>query len=167
MVFAMTSPFASRGSFSLTVSMIGLVVLLASLLVGCAGRPQLFPNSDKSLQKTSTEFAADAAKRFPYKMDAPRAGIADARANVDYTFDTLDIVNLSDEDWTDVEVWVNQQFVVHLPKMENHVLKHLTFQMIFNEGGFSFPTNNMKTRVEKLEIFHQGKVYDVKLQLAD
>jgi hypothetical protein len=168
MVVVMTSPFASRGSFVLTVSVIGLIALLASLLlVGCAGRPQLFPNSDKALQKTSTEFAADAAKRFPYKMDVPRAGLADARAQIDYTFDVLEIANLSDEDWEDVEVWVNQQYVVYIPKMESHALKHLTFQMIFNDGGFSFPTNNMKTRIEKLEILYAGKMYEVKLQLAD
>src|SRR5262249_44097118 len=135
MVLVMKSPFASRGSFVLTVSVIGVIALLASLLVGCAGRPQLFPNSDKSLQKTSTEFAADAAKRFPYKMDIPRAGLADARAEIDYTFDVLNIVNLSDDEWENAEVWVNQQYVVCIPKMESHVLKHLTFQMIFNEDG--------------------------------
>src|SRR3954452_13025215 len=89
------------------------------LLVGCSGRPQILPNSDESLRKTSTEFAADAARRFPYKLDAPRAGDADARAQVGYVLDVLEIENLSTEDWSDVDLWINQEYVIHLNKLES------------------------------------------------
>jgi hypothetical protein len=149
--------------------LVALAILLGMMLVivGCSGRPEIFPNSDNMLRKTSTQFAADAAKRFPYKLDAARAGEADARAQVGYALDVLEIANLSDQDWTDVELWVNQEYCVYLPKMESHKLKHLTFQMIFDEEGQSFPTNNNTTRIEKLEMFRDGKMYDVKLQLAD
>ena len=46
-------------------------------------------------------------------------------------------------------------------------LKKLTFQMLFNEKGYSFPTDNKLLRINKLEMFWDGKMYDVKLQLAD
>jgi hypothetical protein len=136
-------------------------------LFGCSGRPELFPNSDELLRKPSTVFAADAAKRFPYKIDAPRAGEAQARAQVGYALDVLEITNLSDEDWANVELWVNQEYVVSLPRMEQHKLKRLPFQMLFDDNGLSFPTDNKVMRITKLEMFRDGKMYDVKLQLAD
>ena len=144
-----------------------IIPCAALLTAGCSGRPELFPNSDNMLRKTSTQFAADAARRFPYKLNAARAGEADARAQVGYAMDVLEIVNLSDEDWIDVELWINQEYCVFLPRVENRKLKRLPFQMIFDETGVSFPTDNTRTRVEKVEIFRDGQMYDVKLQLAD
>jgi hypothetical protein len=142
-----------------------VIAILLAVLTGCLGRPQLFPNSDKNLQKTSTAFAADAAKRFPYKLDAPRAGEAQARAQVGYMSDVFEIVNVSDTDWENVEVWINQQYVVFLPTMESQTLKHMTFHMIYNDKGQNLPTN--KYQIEKVELLRDGKMYDVKLQLAD
>jgi hypothetical protein len=153
-------------SILIPIAIVILAVVAASL-VGCSGRAELFPNSDVSLRKPSTAFASDAAKRFPYKLDAPRAGQAEARAQVGYQLDVLEIVNLSTEDWENVEVWVNQQYVVSIKKMEPHVLKRLTFQMLFDQNGFSFPTDNTTIQITKLEILRDGKMYDVRLQLAD
>ncbi len=146
---------------------VALAALSLSVVVGCAGRPELIPNSDKNLRHTSAEFAADSAKRFPYKLDAPRAGEAQARAQVGYGMNVVEMTNLSGEDWENVEVWVNQQYVVFLPKVEPRRLKRMPFQMLFNENGQSFPTDNMKVRVAKLEVYRDGKMYDVPTQLAD
>jgi hypothetical protein len=149
---------------------VGLAIIASPLLfVGCAGRPELLPNGDHALRKTSAEFAADAAKRFPYKSDAPRKGVAVARAQVGYSLNTLEVVNLDDTDWSDVELWVNQKYVVYIPRMPHNELKRLPFQMIYNEKGQSFPTDNGKpeTRVNKLEVFHDGAFQDVTVQLAD
>src|SRR5579859_3964297 len=55
-------------------------VMAVALLAGCEGRPSLLPNSDPDLRKTSTQFAADAAKRFPYPTAAEKAGEAQGRA---------------------------------------------------------------------------------------
>lgn len=140
---------------------------VAVVLGGCAGRAQLLPNSDKNLRKTSAEFAADAARRFPYKSDAERGGEAVARAQVGYWMNVLDVVNLSDTDWQDVEIWVNRTYVVSLPVMERGTLKRIPFQAIYNDQGQSFPTNNKTVRVQSVEAFRDGKMFDVPVQLGD
>lgn len=146
-----------------------LAGLLATtlLLAGCADRPSILPNSDPNLRKTNAQFAADAAKRFPYKSDAPRGGPAEARAQVGYTLDQIEIVNLSKEPWADVEVWVNQKYVVFIPLMQPGVLKKLDFEMLFDDKGASFPTDNSKVLVNKVEIYRGGKMYDVTVKLGD
>ena len=148
-----------------------LIALMLALLGGCAGRVSLFPNSDPALRKTPPEFAADASRRFPYKADAPRAGEANGRVSVDYTGDMLHVVNLSEQDWDNVEVWVNKTYVVFVPKIEKGTkqLKALDFQMLFNDTGVSFPTNNLpaENQVHEVEILRDGKWYTLRTQLAD
>ena len=144
---------------------IGLLVG-ASLLAGCAGRPSLIPNSDKNLRRTSAQFAADAAKRHPYKSNAPRGGEAVARAEVGYMLKQITVVNLSSEPWNDVELWVNQKYVVFVPVMQPNQLKTLNFQMMFDDQGNYFTTDN-KQMVNKVEIYRDGKMYDVKAKLGD
>ena len=144
-----------------------LLLVAAAVLAGCSGRPSLIPNPDKSLRKTSAQFAADAAKRHPYNKDAPRGGEAVARAQVGYTLNQLDVVNLSQEPWNDVEVWVNQNYVVFLPVMEPNKLKSLNFQMLFDDQGNSFPIDNKKVLINKVEVLHDGKMYDVPVKLGD
>jgi hypothetical protein len=138
---------------------------LATTLAGCSGRPSVVPNSDKALRRSSAEFAADAAKRHPYKAEAPRGGEAPARSQVAYMLDRIEVVNLSDEDWQDVEVWIDQGYVVHLPQMERGRLKRLDFQMIFNDNGKYVPLD--KYHVKKIELYRDGRIYDVPMQLAD
>ncbi len=144
-----------------------LLVIAAASLLGCAGRPSILPNADKNLHKTSAQFAADAAKRQPYKADAPRGGTIAGRAQVDYTFDFLDVANLSDADWDNVEIWVNKRYVVFVPKLVKGKLDRLPFQMIFDDAGNSFPTKNSGVRVEAVEIYKDGKMFDLTTKLAD
>jgi hypothetical protein len=146
-----------------------MLVLGAALVGGCNGTPQLLPNADPNLRKDSVEFAADAAKRT-YKADAPRGGEIAGRAQVGSWSDVLEVANLSDTDWEDVEIWVNKKYVLHVPKLEKSSsgkLVHATFYMLFDDSGHHFPTDNRKTRIEKVEIFKDGKMYDIKLQTAD
>lgn len=138
-----------------------------SLMIGCTERPTVFPNTDKELNKTAAELASDATKRFPYKSDAPRGGTAEARAAVGYWANTLEVVNLSKTEWTNVEVWVNREYVVAIPHMQPGVLKRLPFKMIFNQNGQYFPLDNKQHLVDKVEILLDGKLYDVTTQLAD
>ena len=146
-----------------------MLVLGAALVGGCTTTPQLLPNSDPSLRKGVGEFAADAAKR-QYKPDAPRGGEIAGRAQVGTWSDVLEVANLSDTDWDDVEIWVNKKYVLHVPKVEKSSsgkLVHATFRMLYDDAGHHFPTDNRKTRIEKVEIFKDGKMYDMKIQTAD
>ena len=139
------------------------------ILAGCAGRAEIVPNSEKALRKTAAEFASDAAKRFPYKANAPRGGQAAGRAQVGYTVNKIEIENLGDADWDDVEVWVNKSYVVTLPKLKARPGKvtAIPFQAIYNQDGHSFPTDNRKTLVNTVEVCHGGTMYDVITKLAD
>ena len=107
----------SAWSTGMAAAALFVIALLLTLLGGCEGRVSLFPNSDPELRKTPPEFAADAAKRFPYKASAPMAGEAAGRVSVDYRLDVLQLTNISDEDWSNVELWINKQYVVFLPKV--------------------------------------------------
>lgn len=151
-----------RIHLALSVGLLGGLVA-----VGCSGRPQLFPSSDPALRKSSAEFAADAAKRFPFKADAPKGGPAMARAQVGYTLNKLEIANNSAEDWTDVEVWVNESYVIFLPTMQRGKLKSIPFQMLFNDQGKYFPLNNKEALVNKVDVYMGGKMYEVPKQMAD
>src|ERR1022692_1278618 len=91
-----------------------LVALLA--MTGCMGdgRPTLLPNADSNLRKPSAEFAADAAKRS-YPADAPKADVTIARAQYSLMERQFDMANLTNWDWKNIEVWVNQKYVVSVP----------------------------------------------------
>jgi len=151
-----------------------LFVLLAGLMiVGCSGRAEVLPNTDKSLRRKPPEFAADAAKRV-YPADAEIAPDAVSRAQVGYTLDVLEVANLSDQDWENVEVWVNQKYVVSIAKIERAIdgdstgrVKVFNFRMLYDNAGRHFPTDNSKTLVEKVEVFHAGKLYNVPFNQAD
>ena len=145
---------------------VSCLVLGLATFVGCAGRPSLVPNSDPALRKTSAQFAADAVKRFP----APTGDVAGAltgRVDIDVQRDTLQIANFTSNDWLDVDVWVNRTHVVHVPRIDAEKdgkpgTRTLDFQMIFNDQGESFPTDNDKYPVNTVEIKMDGKLYSIK-----
>lgn len=144
-----------------------VMLMVSGAMVGCSGRPTVIPSNDPALNKLSTELAAEAAKRFPYPASAEQAGQAVGRAQVGYTMNVMEIVNLSDEPWTDVDVWVNRAYVVHLPVMEPKALKRVPFKAIYNDRGRHFPLRNDKMMINQVELVQDGKIYNVPLQLAD
>lgn len=146
---------------------IGAVVF--ALLAGCEGRPALVPNSDPALNKTSTQFAADAARRFPYPSSLPHPGTADGRAEVDVMLTRLQILNSSDEDWKDIEIWVNQSYVCHIPNIPKGMQRVETvgFEMLYNVNGDYFSTSGGKNPVTLVEMRRDGKVYQLPIVLAD
>jgi hypothetical protein len=160
-------------AWSTGVAAMGLFIILVMLVLlgGCEGRVALFPNSDPALRKSPAEFAADAAKRFPYKADATRGGETAGRASIDYQLDLLQIANLSDEGWENIEVWINKKYVVFLPKVEKNAkeAKTLNFALLFDDQGHTFPTNNLtkESQIQSVEILRDGKFYDLRLALAD
>ena len=141
------------------------------LLIGCADQPSLIPNSDAGLRKTKTEFAEDASKRHPYHADAPRGGKLNGRAVYDYQNNTLLVANFTPEDWKSVELWVNGRWVVYLPKVEGKAAtaKTINFEMLYDERAREFPTHNVdaSSMVRKVEIFRDGKMYELAVAPAD
>lgn len=150
---------------SLTIALLSGLGLAA----GCAGRPSLVPNSDPNLRRTSAQFAADAARRHPYKADAPRGGAAMGRAEYNLLMGTLQVLNYSDEDWDNVEIWVNRKYVCWLPKIEKgkQRVKTINFQMLYDDAGNYFWTNGGKTPVEQVELYKNGKMYSIDTYLQD
>ena len=148
----------------------GIAVMLAC--AGCGSQIPLLPNSDPALRKRPADFASDAALRHPFKQDAPSGGEAQGRAAVNYTMKWLEVVNLSDEDWDDAEIWLNRQFVVYVPRIAKNgpTVTTLNFWMFYDEKGNSFPNDNAsgaESLIHQLEMYRHGKVYSLKLQLAD
>lgn len=144
-------------------------ICVLGVLAGCAGRPALFPNSDKNLNRTSAEFAADAAKRHPFKANAPHAGDADGRAEYDLMFGTVQVLNTSNEDWKDVEIWVNHDYVCWLPIIEkgDARVKTINFQMLYDGSGHYFWTDGGKNPLKTVEVYRNGKIYNLPTKLSD
>ena len=154
-----------------SIFIVCLFVLALALAAGGCNKtpPALYPNPDKSLRKSAGAFQRDAASRQPYKADAPKAGDAVARAQVGYSSNQIEIANLSDQTWDNVEVWVNERWVVYVPQMKPRDLKILTFRMMYDEKSQPFPmfNDNNAKRVEKVEVLHDGQMYNVPVALAD
>jgi hypothetical protein len=145
-------------------SIVGGFVAVAALLLltGCMsdGRPTIIPNADPALRKTSTEFAADAAKRS-YPLDAPRASGTIARAQYNVMEKQFEVANLTNSDWQNIEVWLNQKYVVTIPQFDRNTGKSLDFGLFYDNNGHHFDTDFGNNPVRSLEIYQNGRMYDV------
>jgi hypothetical protein len=139
-----------------------LVTALGLGLVGCSsdGQTSLLPNPDGNMQRTSAEFAADAAKRN-YEAEAPREKAQDARAEYEIMTHRIDLVNLANGDWSNVEVWINHEYVVYIPVMQKMVDEKLDYEMFFDRDGHHFETKGGATPLQSLQIYRDGTMYDV------
>ncbi len=154
-------------SLGRSVAAFGVLTLLG--VWGCTDRPTIFDNPDPNLRLSSSELRGDALARFPYKEEAPKVREIQARAQVAYPINRMEVVNFSPSDWEDVEVWVNHKFVCHVPKMQRGQLKEIHFPMLFDEKGNSFPMNSNKGQmlVKSVEILRDGKMYQLTVEAAD
>ena len=151
-----------------TTLTISAAALAATLSTGCVhdGGPTLFPNPDPNLRMTSEQFAANAAKRV-YPASARKAKEPKARAQAAYSLNRLEVVNFTGEAWRDVEVWVNGTHVCHVPVMEDRKLKEVHFPMLFDQNGNNFPLDNKRVRVNRVEVFRNGVLYELVCHNAD
>jgi hypothetical protein len=146
-----------------------LVSFAMIALSGCTTRPTFFANADPALRKSNAQFASDAAKRS-YEADAPKGGNANGAAEVDYGIHRLSIVNSSSEDWNNVEIWLNQKYVIMIPQVPARAARAemVNFESIYDHDGNYFPLDSSITRIETVEIFLDGKMYSLgQPRLAD
>jgi hypothetical protein len=139
-----------------------LIIVGLLVLPGCMGdgQPTLLPNADANLRKTSTQFAADAAKRS-YEADAPKAGVPLARAEYNLTERQFDVANLTSMDLKNVEFWVNQKYVVNIPEFAPNSGKTLNFELFYDSDGHHFATDHGNNPIRSLQMYQDGKMYDV------
>ena len=83
----------------------------------------------------------------------------------------MQLVNLSGEDWENVEIWINRQYVVFVPRIASRSerAKTLNFQMFYDDKGHYFPVdNNSPNRmIRQLEMVQGGQVYRIPFTQAD
>jgi hypothetical protein len=144
---------------------LALGLLIGGLLAGCEVKPSVVPTFDTALDRTSAQYAADAVKHFPFKADLPKGQTHPARALVDYSLDFLDFTNLSKQNLTNLEIWINRQYVMSLPLLKSGDIKRLNFRMFYDDQGDHFPLNNNLEKggviVRQLEMIEDGKIYEV------
>jgi len=126
----------------------------------------VFSNQDVALRKSATQFAADAAKRH-YEADALTTEPCGARAQYDLTVHQLYLTNLTDSDWSDVEIWVNHQYVVYLPHFEGRTDKEINFWMFYDQSGNRFNTQGGRNPLQSVEIYRDGKMFSVPFTMVD
>lgn len=136
----------------------------ALLLAGCqVNSTNAVPNPDRNLRKKPEQFKADASKRaYP---GAATTQPSPFRGEVDYQLDVINIVNLSETDWTDVEVWANGQYVCFVPTFPAKMQRGIAFRILFSPEGQRPPLSGLW--LEKVEIVKGGTVYPVVIRAAD
>lgn len=131
-------------------------------LAGCTseGHTSFWANPDSVMRRSAAEFAADAAKRG-YPATATRNTQVCARAEFEQMMGRVDLVNLTPADINEVDVWINQQYVVHVPVLKTQGDEKLDFEMFYNRDGHKFETDGGKNPIKTIELFHDGQIYPV------
>jgi hypothetical protein len=125
-------------------------------------------NSDPALQKKPAEYAADAANRHPMKTDLPSAGKADGVADIDYHIQMLQLANLSKQDWTNMEIWLNDKYVTFVPKVEAGKLRTLYFHMFYDGRGNKMARAvHGDPRINSVKMLRDDRWFDVPITLAE
>lgn len=148
-------------------SPVGMVALLglAMMVGGCAsGSNSLLQNPNKDLRKHRKEFVADAATRS-YPTTAQSVATSPIRGEVDYQIDVINLVNLSDTEWKDVEVWVNGRYVCSLTTLPAKKQVGINFGSLFDNQGLAAPQQGVW--VEKVEVLYNGSLRKATMHPAD
>jgi hypothetical protein len=145
-----------------------VAAVFCAVMSGCTTRPSFIRNADPDLRKSKGEFAADAAKR-QYESTAPRAGSANGGAVIDYGIHQITLVNSSSQDWNNVEIWLNHQYVILIPKIPADAARAeiVNFNTIFIPKGASFPTDSGTNPITSVEMYKDGSMFTLMTQLAD
>ncbi len=150
------------------------IVATALLITGCeTNSSRLVPNPDRDLNKSMAKFSADAAARkYPTTEPSPVATTsptqlerAPFRGEVDYQLRVINIVNLSDTAWNDVEVWANGKYVCFVPTFPARMQRGIAFRILFSPDGDRPPLKGLW--LKKVELLKDGVIYPVPIFAAD
>lgn len=151
-----------------------LTVAAAMLIAGCeTNYTRFIPNPDRDLNKSVAEFRADAAKRkYPttepssVATTAPaQVGQAPFRGEIDYQLRVINIVNLSDTQWDNVEVWANGMYVCFVPTFPARMQRGIAFRILYTPDGIRPPLTGLW--MQKVELIKDGVVYPIPIFAAD
>jgi len=143
-----------------------LTLALGFTLAGCEGSVSLLPNADPALRKPPAVFSADAARR-EYETKAPEVRQPDFRAQYALIMKEIDLANISNQDRSNVEVWINGKYVVYCPSFEKKTAKALPFTMFYDQAGHHFDTGGGTNPIKSIQVYCDGKMYDVTAPVAD
>jgi hypothetical protein len=142
-----------------------IIATIALLSVGCKiERATILPSDVPSLNRPASQLASDAKARFPFPIDFERGGETAGRVEVGYSLNSLNLLNYSGQPWTDVDLWINRQYVVNLSNVPSNKLIAINFKHLFNESGSHFPTNNRLMKVQRVELRQGVRVFDLPVQ---
>jgi hypothetical protein len=153
-------------TLTLTRAKWAVALSLGASVLGCEGSVSLLPDADPALRKPPAVFSADAAKR-QYEADAPKVQDSQSRAQYALILREIDLANISNKDWSNVEVWINGQYVVYCPSFDKKSDKCLYFTMFYDQSGHHFDTQNGQNPVKSLEVYRDGVLYQVTDHVAD
>lgn len=151
-----------------------LAIVAALLIAGCeTNSSTLVPNPDHDLNKSMAKFSADAATRkYPATQSSSLAAIsptqvqqAPFRGEVDYQLRVINIVNLSDTAWNNVEVWANGKYVCFVPTFPARMQRGVAFRILFSPDGDRPPLRGLW--LNKVELIKDGAIYSVPIFAAD
>ena len=74
-------------------------------------------------------------------------------------------MNLGDTDLTNVEVWVNEHYVVLLGSLPVKRQRGVNFAVLYDKAGQRSPSSG--NWVNKVELYYDGQLHPVMLRLAD
>jgi hypothetical protein len=145
---------------------LAMASVVGLLMMGCESTVSIVPNPDATLRKPPAAFAADASKR-QYELDAPKESDKQFRADYALVLRQIDLANVSSSDCQNVEVWINEQYVVYCPEFSGKTDKTLKFTMFYDQHGHRFDTQGGKNPIKILEVYRDGTMYEVINHVAD
>jgi hypothetical protein len=130
------------------------LMLGAMLLVGCGGPNEYHPNAEP------TKLAAYAATK-PYPANTQPQEDLRLTASVNRQSGQVTIRNFSGAPLQDVDVWINQGYVLHLNKIEPNGSRTVNPGDFYNANGSSLE-NTPPEGIRKIQIqTHDNVLYNI------
>ena len=146
-----------------------MLTMAAISLAGCATdttnvNPATNPSTNPSVKQSHPSFPAYAASR-QYPADLPKVDEKNVYAEVEYQLDAIHLINFGDKDLANVEVWVNEHYVMFVGALPLKQQRGVTFNVLFDSAGHRAPSKGVW--VDKVELNYDGQMHAVRLHAAD